>query len=158
MKRNEKHYELKIPSQTDNLELIRDFVSKVSAKVGFHEDDVDKIQIAVDEACTNVIKHAYEEEGEDHIGIIIKIDYQKLAIIVTDRGKGFDPKSLELPRLEAYLAELRVGGLGIYLMKTLMDEVDYDIQPGIRNEVRMVKYLVKDENEKINFTSDASQK
>ena len=158
MKRNEEHYELKIPSQTDNLELIRDFVSKVSAKVGFNEGDVDKIQIAVDEACTNVIKHAYEEEGEDHIGIIIKIDYQKLAIIVTDRGKGFDPESLEFPQLEAYLAELRVGGLGIYLMKTLMDEVDYDIQPGIRNEVRMVKYLLKDENGKINFTSDASQK
>ncbi|UCE20017.1 MAG: ATP-binding protein [Gemmatimonadota bacterium] len=157
MKSDEKQYELKIPSQTDNLELIRDFVSKVSAKVGFHDDDVDKIQIAVDEACTNVIKHAYDKEGEDHIGIIIKIDYQKLAIIVTDRGKGFDPKTLELPRMEAYLAELRVGGLGIYLMKTLMDEVNYDIQPGVRNEVRMVKYLLKDKNEKINFTSDTSQ-
>ena len=154
--KKEKHYELKIPSQTDNLELIRDFVSKVSAKVGFREEDVDKIQIAVDEACTNVIKHAYEKEGEDHIGVIIKIDYQKLAIIVTDRGKGFDPKSLELPHMEAYLAELRVGGLGIYLMKTLMDEVDYDIQPGVRNEVRMVKYLLKDEEGKINFTSGAS--
>ena len=155
MVRNERHYELKIPSQTDNLELIRDFVAKVSAKVGFLEEDVDKIQIAVDEACTNVIKHAYEKEGEDHIGIIIKIDYQKLAIIVTDRGKGFDPKSLEFPQMEAYLAELRVGGLGVYLMKTLMDEVDYDIQPGIRNEVRMIKYLLGDDQETINLTSDA---
>ena len=61
----EKQFELRIPSQTDNLEMIRDFVSKVSAKVGFGEDDVDKIRIAVDEACTNVIKHAYEREEED---------------------------------------------------------------------------------------------
>ena len=156
MNGKEKHYELKIPSQTDNLELIRDFVSKVSEKVGFQDDDVDKIRIAVDEACTNVVKHAYEKEGEDHIGVIIKIDYQKLAIIVTDRGKGFDPTSMELPQMEAYLAELRVGGLGIYLIKTLMDEVDYDIQPGVRNEVRMVKYLLKGEDEKVTFATDAS--
>ena len=154
----EKQYELKIPNQTDNLELIRDFVSKVSAKVGFSEEDADKIRIAVDEACTNVIKHAYETEGEDHIGVIIRIDYQKLVIIVTDRGKGFDPKSIELPRMEAYLAELRVGGLGIYLMKSLMDKVDYDIQPGVRNEVRMVKYLVNETNDKVNFTSDTTQR
>jgi serine/threonine-protein kinase RsbW len=139
----EKQFELKIPNQTDNLDLIRDFVGKVSGKVGFTEDDIDKIRIAVDEACTNVIKHAYEQEGEDHIGIIIKIDYSKLTIVVTDRGKGFNPKSLELPDMETYLAELRVGGLGIYLMKTLMDEVNYTIKPGVGNEVRMVKYLVK---------------
>lgn len=139
----EKQFELKIPNQTDNLELIRDFIAKVSGKVGFGEDDIDKIRIAVDEACTNVIKHAYEQEGENHIGIIIKIDYSKLTIVVTDQGKGFDPKSIELPKMEDYFAEIRVGGLGIYLMKTLMDEVDYTIRPGVGNEVRMVKYFVK---------------
>lgn len=144
--KKEKQFELKIPNQTDNLELIRDFIAKVSGKVGFGEDDIDKIRIAVDEACTNVIKHAYEQEGEDHIGVIIKIDYSKLTIVVTDRGKGFDPKALELPNMEAYFAELRVGGLGIYLMKTLMDEVDYTIKPGVGNEVRMVKYFVQDDD------------
>ena len=118
---------------------------------------MDKIRIAVDEACSNVIQHAYEKEGENHIGIIFKIDYQKLAIIVADRGKGFDAKSIELPEMEAYLAELRVGGLGIYLMKTLMDEVDYSIQPGVRNEVRMVKYLVNDDERQANFPSDSSR-
>ena len=157
MANKEKHFELKIPSQTDNLELIREFIAKVSGKVGFGEDDIDKIRIAVDEACTNVIKHAYEQEGEDHIGIIIKIDYSKLTIIVTDRGKGFDPKAIELPSLEAYLAELRVGGLGIYLMKTLMDEVDYTIKPGVGNEVRMVKYVVQDDDRRIDLNTGDSQ-
>lgn len=143
MKTEEKRYELKIPNQTDNLELIREFVSKLSAKVGFGDDDVDRIQTAVDEACTNVIKHAYEKEGEDHIGIIIQIDYQKLTIMITDQGKGFDPTQFKIPIMDEYLAELRVGGLGIYLMKTLMDEVDYTSQPGVGNNVRMVKYLVR---------------
>jgi len=157
LSKQERQFELKIPNQTDNLELIREFVGKVSGKVGFDEEDVDRIRIAVDEACTNVIKHAYEIEGEDHIGIIIKIDYHKLTIIVTDRGKGFDPQAIELPQMEAYLAELRVGGLGIYLMKTLMDEVDYSIQPGIRNEVRMVKYLVKGDEQQIDFRTNSSK-
>jgi len=146
LKTEEKRYELKIPNQTDNLELIREFVSRLSTKVGFAADDVDRIQTAVDEACTNVIKHAYEKEGEDHIGIIIKIDYQKLTIMITDQGKGFNPKQIKMPKMDEYLAELRVGGLGIYLMKTLMDEVDYTIQPGVGNKVRMVKYLVRNDH------------
>ena len=143
-----KKYQLRIPSQTDNLEIIRSFVSRVAEKVGFDEDDVNKIELAIDEACTNVIKHAYKKDPLKPIDIVIQIDYQKLTCIVTDRGKGFDPKIIKMPNMKEYLAELRVGGLGIYLMRTLMDEVDYDIRPGVRNRVKMVKYLLKDENGK----------
>ncbi len=144
----QKKYQLRIPSQTDNLEIIRSFVSRVAEKVGFDDDDVNKIELAIDEACTNVIKHAYRKDPLKPIDIVIQIDYQKLTCIVTDRGKGFDPKIIKMPDMKEYLAELRVGGLGIYLMRTLMDEVDYDIRPGVRNRVKMVKYLLKDENGK----------
>jgi anti-sigma regulatory factor (Ser/Thr protein kinase) len=68
-------YKLRIPSQTDNLELIRDFVSKLASKVGFSEEDVGKIELAVDEACTNVIKHAYKKDVSKPIDIVIKIGY-----------------------------------------------------------------------------------
>ncbi|MDZ7261944.1 MAG: ATP-binding protein [candidate division KSB1 bacterium] len=143
MSKLETTYQLKIPSQTDNLELIREFVAKVATKVGFKEEDVHKIELAVDEACANVIKHAYEKDTKQPIDIIIKIDYQKLTVIITDKGKGFDPKSLKLPDMREYLAEMRVGGLGIYLMKTLMDEVDFNITPGVSNQVKMVKYFLQ---------------
>lgn len=136
-------YKLRIPSQTDNLEIIRYFVGKVAEKVGFKEDDVGKIELAVDEACTNVMKHAYTDKTTDKsLDVAVQIDYQKLTLIVTDHGKGFDPEKVRLPNIKEYLAELRVGGLGIYLMRTLMDEVDYDIRPGVRNQVKMVKYLI----------------
>ncbi len=138
-----KKFHLKIPSQTDNLEIIRDFVAKIARKVGFDEDDISKIELAVDEACTNVIKHAYDNQGKNPIDITIQIDYQKLTILVTDKGKGFDPSKLKTPDLKEYLAEMRVGGLGIYLMKNLMDEVEIQSQPGKGNQVRMVKYLNK---------------
>ena len=143
MPRIQRKYQLRIPSQTDNLEVIRTFVSKIAEKVGFREDDISKIELAVDEACANVIKHAYEKASTKPIDIVIKIDYDKLTVVVTDRGKGFDPKSIKMPDMKEYLAELRVGGLGIYLMRALMDEVNYDIRPGVRNQVKMVKYFLK---------------
>ena len=114
-----KSYRLKIPSQKDNLEIIRNFVSGVAKKVGFEEEDSNKIELAVDEACTNVISHAYQEDESHDIDIAIKIDYQKLTVVVTDRGKSFKMEEVELPDMKEYLAELRVGGLGIYLMKIM---------------------------------------
>jgi serine/threonine-protein kinase RsbW len=143
-----KQYQLKIPSQTDNLELIRNFVSGVAKKVGFDANDTNKIELAIDEACSNVIKHAYKHDEHQDIDIAIKIDYQKIAIIVTDRGDSFRMKDVELPDMKNYLAELRVGGLGIYLMKTLMDEVDYKTDSNGQNKVQMVKYFLKKDKEK----------
>ncbi len=150
MAKAQSEYKLRIPSQTDNLELIRTFVGKVADKVGFSKDDVGKIELAIDEACTNVIKHAYDSQKNKPLDVAIKIDYQKFTIIVTDHGKGFDPKSIRTPDMKEYLAELRVGGLGIYLMRTLMDEIDYDIKPGVRNQVKMVKYFIDKKKNKIN--------
>ncbi|MCR4439658.1 MAG: ATP-binding protein [bacterium] len=138
-----KRYRLRIPSQTENLEIIRSFVGHIARRVGFDDEEATKIEMAVDEACSNVIKHAYERDARKPIDMVIKIDYDKLTVIVTDHGKGFDPASIKMPDMKEYLAELRVGGLGIYLMRTLMDEVAYDIKPGVRNQVKMVKYFVK---------------
>ena len=138
-------YQLRIPSETDNLELIREFVSKLAEKVGFNSDDVGKIELACDEACTNVMKHAYSPDQQNRkksLDIVIQIDFDKLTLIVTDHGKGFDPKSIKMPDMREYLAQLKVGGLGIYLMRTLMDEVDYEMQPGVKNQVKMVKYFI----------------
>ena len=148
MNNKSKQYQLKIPSQTDNLELIRNFVSGVAKKVGFDTNDTNKIELAIDEACTNVIKHAYKHDENQDINIAIKIDYQKITIIVTDRGDTFRMKDVELPDMKSYLAELRVGGLGIYLMKTLMDEVNYKTDPSGQNKVQMVKYFLKKDKAK----------
>jgi len=143
VQRSARRYRLRIPSQTENLEIIRHFVGHIARRVGFDDEDATKIEMAVDEACSNVIKHAYEPGTRQPIDIAVKIDYDKLTVIVTDHGKGFDPSSIKMPDMKEYLAELRVGGLGIYLMRTLMDEVAYDIKPGVRNQVKMVKYFIK---------------
>lgn len=141
-------YHLKLPSQSENLSIVRELVAKVASKVGFNKDDVSKIELAVDEACANVIKHAYGKNSKNFIDVIIKIDNKKLMVTVTDSGKGFNPKDIKIPDMKDYLSEMRVGGLGLYLIETLMDKVDFNVKPGIKNQVKMIKYLNKGQSGK----------
>lgn len=139
--KQKKRYHLRIPSQTDNLEIIREFVTRIARQVGFRDEDIGKIELAVDEACTNVIEHAYGYNDKKPIQVDILFDQQKLSVTISDRGKGFDPKKLKPPDMKKYMEDMRRGGLGVHLMQRLMDEIDFDIKPGKKNMVRMVKYL-----------------
>jgi len=139
--KTQKNYELKIPSQSDNLAIIRDVVAKVASRIGFDTDEASKIELAVDEACTNVIKHAYANNSNQMIEVSIKVDQKKLIIIVADKGKGFNPDKIKLPDLNESIKEGRKGGLGLCLIKTLMDKVEFEIKPGLKNQVKMIKYI-----------------
>jgi serine/threonine-protein kinase RsbW len=134
-------FKLKVPSVTDNLYLIRDFIRRVAEKAGFNNEKQEQIALAVDEACTNVIKHAYKFNASRLIDISIQVDSQKIKITITDKGRGFDFSKLQDPDLKTYIKESRHGGLGIYLIKTLMDDVHYEFNPGIKNQVQLTKYL-----------------
>ncbi len=132
---------LRITSHTSNLMLVRDFIADAAKNYGFNDDDINKIIMAVDEACTNIIKHAYECKPGLPIDITVDADDKKFSVIIKDKGKHFSPEQIKIPDMKEYLNQYKVGGLGIYLMKNLMDEIKYNIQPGVQNEVRLVKYL-----------------
>ena len=74
------------------------------------------------------------------IDINVVLDSQKMTISISDKGKGFDVNKLQTPDLKKYAKESRHGGLGIYLMKTLMDDVHYEFTPGKKNQVQMTKF------------------
>ena len=142
MKKSRKYnYKLRFPSRTENLEVVRDFVHRLALKAGFVDERADQISLAVDEACTNVIKHAHQYNSRRMIDLAVIYDNKRFEIIITDKGKGFDPKSLQEPDLSKYMHEAKMGGLGIHLMKTLMDEVNYSFDPGIKNQVSLIKYI-----------------
>jgi serine/threonine-protein kinase RsbW len=143
MKAKTQKYKLKIPSITENLQMIREFVLKIAAKTGFNEETQEQIALAVDEACTNVIKHAHNHDARRLMDIQIQTDAQKMKITITDKGRGFDITKLKDPDVEKFIRESRHGGLGIYLIKTLMDEVDYEFNPGVKNQVQLTKYIQK---------------
>jgi len=72
------------------------------------------------------------------------VDHDAVQIEVIDTGKGFDPAMVEQLKLEDMVAAKRKGGLGMRLMKSFMDEVHYEVQPGVKNELKMVKKLHKE--------------
>ena len=136
--------ELKVKSKTENLSEIRDFVSSNASKAGISSSTIDNIILAVDEACTNIIKHAYKLSPQGEIIIRIDYDEQKFTVTIIDYGKSFEPNRIPLPDLQKYYREHRVGGLGMYLMKSLMDNVEYTTVPGKYNQVLLSKNIRSD--------------
>jgi serine/threonine-protein kinase RsbW len=140
----EQRFTLLVPSSTENLALIRDFVSNVGLQAGLGDDDVAKLELAVDEACTNVIEHAHRGDLSKDVVVRATFDERTLRVEVVDTGGGFDPATQPQENLEQMVAKHRSGGLGLRVMKSLMDEVSYEIVPGDTNRLRMVKKLRKE--------------
>ena len=140
----EQRFTLLVPSSTENLALIRDFVSNVGLQAGLGDDDVAKLELAVDEACTNVIEHAHRGDLSKDVVVRATFDERALRVEVVDTGEGFDPATLPQENLEQMVAKHRSGGLGLRVMRSLMDEVSYEIVPGDTNRLRMVKKLRKE--------------
>jgi serine/threonine-protein kinase RsbW len=132
---------LKITSRTENLSVIREFIQSAAEEVGIKPGVTEDVMLAVDEACTNIIKHAYKSYPEGEILLKLKYSDHKLTITIVDYGNSFNPDNVPDPDLQKYYQQHRVGGLGMYLMKTLMDEVRYNSIPGKYNEVYLTKYL-----------------
>jgi serine/threonine-protein kinase RsbW len=131
---------LHILSRTEKLSLVRDFVSEAARRFGFDEESTNKIALAVDEACTNIIKHSYKFATDKDITVRIITNTRNFEVLIEDQGISFDPEKVQPPNMKEYLTQYRRGGLGMFLMRSLMDKVEYKVYPGLRNEVRLVKY------------------
>ena len=132
-----------IESRTDRLIAVREFVSEAARTFGFADEEVSKIALAVDEACTNIIKHAYKFDPTRDIAITISRDNGEFQVIIRDNGFQFNPSEIHSPDMREYMKNYRRGGLGIFLMKSLMDNVEYHMEPGKLNEVRLTKRLAR---------------
>ncbi|MDD4985911.1 MAG: ATP-binding protein [Dehalococcoidales bacterium] len=135
-------FELEIDSRVENLPVVADFVEKVLERFGADPASIYRVQLAVDEACTNVMKHAYgEKTGLIRLGMELIGD--SLVVTVNDRGRPFDPDAIPPPDLDADLEKRRIGGLGIYFMKKLMDEVSYSFDSVAGNRLTMRKSITR---------------
>ncbi len=136
----------KILSRTDHLSEVRSFIADAASTFGFSEEDIANISLAVDEACTNIIKHAYQNAPDKEIEISVIRNKNNFEIRIVDFGRRFNPQEIKAPDLRRNLAQHRRGGLGVYLMRRLMDKVEYNFMPGRHNEVRLIKYLQKNQS------------
>jgi serine/threonine-protein kinase RsbW len=130
---------LTFPGRFDSLVAISEFVGRAAESTSLDERAVYEVQLAVDEACTNIIKHAYGGEGRGDIEITCRINDEGLTVILRDHGQPFDPTSVPPPKLHGNLKDRNLGGLGLFFMHKLMDEVHFEFTPDSGNVLTMVK-------------------
>ena len=136
------------PAEFESLDEIREFVGQAASEAGFDSRSIYAVQLATDEACSNIIEHAYGDENNGKIECTCNLSETELVIILRDHGKPFDIESVADPDLTQDLDQRRVGGLGVYLMRKMVDEVKFECSEQAGNVLTLVKRreAVGDEN------------
>ena len=129
----------KFSGRFESLAGIRKFVSEAASNAGFDDKDIYAVELAVDEACANIIEHAYGGEGKGEIICTCNDINIGLEIILRDDGKRFDPEGVSPPDFSVELDKLEPRGAGLYLIRNMMDDVDFKFSKDAGNELRMVK-------------------
>jgi len=126
-----------------NLEKICDFIAHCASEAGLDETEVYAVQLAVDEASTNIIEHGYGQECPSRIDITCEPVEDGVKVVIYDDAAPFDPTSIPEPEINVSLEEVKPRGLGIYLMRKMMDEVCYESDPDKGNTLTMIKRHAK---------------
>ena len=131
-------------AQFKNLEQVRKFVARHAEAYELSPQDIYSVQLAVDEAFTNIIEHAYGGECQEKIECRCQVIDDGLEISLRDCGQTFEPNEVPEPDLDAELEEREIGGLGLFFIRQLMDEVEFkfiteDETKRKCNVLRMVK-------------------
>jgi serine/threonine-protein kinase RsbW len=132
-------YELTIPSDLSNLARIGEFISGTARKLGLNEDEAFAVEMSVDEACANVMTHAYCGESGGPIEIECHLEGDRFVVTIRDQGEPFDPGCVPCPDTTCALEEREIGGLGIHFMRALMDEVNFEFDAREGNTLTMTK-------------------
>jgi serine/threonine-protein kinase RsbW len=116
---------LVIPSQTDFLGLVRDVTKKMAETAGFDTASAEQIALAVDEATTNVLEHAYRGATDRAVELRYEDRGRRLRVDVVDTGATVNRRAVPRVDLRRYARERRTGGLGVHLMEKIMDSVTF---------------------------------
>jgi serine/threonine-protein kinase RsbW len=143
MKQLVDYIEVKMPAKPEYVGVIRLTLSGIASRMGYAYEEIEDLKIAVSEACTNAVQHAYKDNASGEIIVGFGIYENKLEIMIADNGESFNFEETR-NKLGPYSAasttdQLVEGGLGLYLMETLMDEVHVFDNSGVT--VFMVKLL-----------------
>lgn len=127
----------------ESLKDFREFIKEHCANVpGVSSQILYDVQLAVDEACTNIITHGYQDLNPGSIILDLEIEPDKINVFLTDFGHSFEPSSAPTPDIYAPLEERELGGYGIFLIQQTMDEMDYQVTED-GNKMILTKYLRK---------------
>jgi anti-sigma regulatory factor (Ser/Thr protein kinase) len=122
---------------------MRDFVESVSLHSGLLADDVFAFKMVTDELCANIIQYGYESREPGWMSVSFDVEAEEARLIIRDDGAHFSPEQAQSPDLEANWEERQIGGLGIYVVKELMDHVTYHRTDESVNQFVLEKKIVK---------------
>ena len=135
-----KRWELTVDGRLESLTTIADFVIKAAQAAGLNDKATFEVQTAVDEACANVIEHGYGEEAKGEIALCCECAEGDFVVTIRDNARAFEPDAVPPPDLKCSLAERCNGGLGLYFMRRLMDEVRFHFDTE-GNKLTMIKRI-----------------
>lgn len=138
---NQTPHILQVVGSTENLAKVRSFIRETAYSLGVNQTIIDKVVLAVDEACSNIIRHAYRPPANGNITVKLSVENEQLTITLIDQGVSFDPQTIQSLDMKQYLSEKRVGGLGIHLMRLLMDNVEYYTNTDGLNTLKLTKKI-----------------
>jgi serine phosphatase RsbU (regulator of sigma subunit)/anti-sigma regulatory factor (Ser/Thr protein kinase)/transposase len=141
VRRAQKEIFMTFPADEGQLEDIRRSIRNVLTESDLSNKDVNSVLLAVEEACTNVIRHAYLY-GPGTLRIKVSFYPGRVKFSIFDKGRAFDYDHSDTPDLNRYIKTGRKGGLGLYLIRKMMDSVEYHTREG-ENELRMLKLAEK---------------
>ncbi|SEB18432.1 serine/threonine-protein kinase RsbW [Thalassobacillus cyri] len=139
--------EVKVPAKPEYVGVVRLSTSGIANRMGFSYEDIEDLKVAISEAITNAVKHAYKETDEGEITIGFGVYSDRLEIMVADHGGSFDlsnvKKDIGPYQQNDAIEDLREGGFGLFLIDALMDKVEISSRYGVI--VLMTKYLSENE-------------
>jgi serine/threonine-protein kinase RsbW len=137
---SETRFELEVENRIENVPVIADFVSNTLERFGAGPATINQVQLVVEEASTNVINYAYAG-GTGRLRLVLELVEDELNVSLIDWGVPFDPNVAPDPDLNADLDSRKIGGLGIYFIRKLMDTVYYTFDPREGNHLLMKKKI-----------------
>jgi serine/threonine-protein kinase RsbW len=136
---------ISIKSSVENLEGIRRFISGITRELGFREHAAFEVELALYEACANVIEHAYENESGNDIHIETAADAERLVITITDFGLPFKWDGRSEVNISEMIFTKQDGGLGLHIIEACIDDLKYE-RVNDKNILKLYKAIPKPEN------------
>lgn len=132
--------ELKLKNQISELERVNQFVGEIGDELGLDMELQMNLNLVLEEMVSNVIFYAYPEGKTAEIELVAESHGKELTFVLTDRGKEFDPTAKEDANPDINPMERDIGGMGIYIVKNIMNEVSYQRLEG-KNLLTMTKEI-----------------
>ncbi len=133
-------YSFELKSHLSELKTLYQHLNNFGQITGISEDCISKINICLDELFTNIVSYGFTDDLEHTIRFTINVDNNVLTLNIEDEGIPFNPLEKKDPEIPADLIDVRIGGLGIHIVRKLMDDICYERDQG-KNKLTVKKFI-----------------